>query len=392
MVPAIVLLDALPLTPNGKIDRRALPAPDLSTQESEKTFVAPRDQLEHQLAKIWENILGIHPIGVRDNFFELGGHSLLATRLWTEIEKIAGKSLPLATLFQAPTLEQLANIIRQEGWSPSCSSLMVIQPGGSKAPLFCIHVLGRGLKFYRPLARYLDREQPVYGLSTQIATIDEKQAPPNRVEDLAAFYIKEMRSLQREGPYFLAGVSFGGEVAFEMARQLHAQGQKVALLALLDTANRYAVKRVPIREQLSVHWSKLLHCGPAYVQMIVLGHIEEFNNHLACRLKQISCTLYRAIRRPLPDSLQDFTYQKLNARAAREYLPQVYPGRVTLFRASDRASSVSSQLDPELGWGGLAVGGLEIYDAPGDHLGMLKEPHVKGLGEQLRACIEQQDR
>lgn len=390
MVPAIVFLEALPLTPNGKIDRRALPAPEQTTQESPTAFVAPQNELELQLAKLWESVLNIHPIGVRDNFFELGGHSLLATRLWIEIEKLTGKNLPLATLFQAPTIEQLANILCQEGWSLSCSSLMVIQPGTSKPPLFCIHVLGRGLEFFRPLVRYLDPEQPVYGLSTHVANVDEKQAPPNRVEDLAAFYVKEMQSLQPEGPYFLTGVSFGGEVAFEMARLLVAQGQKVALLALLDSVNQYAFQPVPKREQLAAHWSNLLQFGPAYINKIVLGHIEEFNHRLDLRIQRISCKFYQVIGRPLPDDLQDFTYEMLNEKAAWEYTPQVYLGSVTLFRASDRAvsTSVSTRFDPELGWGKLAAGGLEIYDVTGDHLGILEEPHVRGLGEKLRACID----
>ncbi|HEY9665235.1 MAG TPA: alpha/beta fold hydrolase, partial [Coleofasciculaceae cyanobacterium] len=390
MVPAIVFLEALPLTPNGKIDRRALPALEQRTQESPTTFVAPRNQLELQLAKLWESVLDIQPIGVRDNFFELGGHSLLATRLWIEIEKLTGKNLPLATLFQAPTIEQLANILSQEGWSLSCSSLMVIQPGGTKPPLFCIHVLGRGLQFFRPLVRYLDPEQPVYGLSTHAANVDEKQAPPNQVEDLAAFYLKEMQSLQPEGPYFLVGVSFGGEVAFEMARLLVAQGQKVALLALLDSINKYAFQPVAKHEQLRAHWSNLLKFRFAYIKKIVLGNIEEFNNRLNRRIQKISCKFYQVMGRPLPDGLQDFTYEMLNRKAAWEYTPQVYPGRVTLFRASDRAAStsVSTRFDPELGWGKLAAGGLEIHDVSGDHLGILEEPHVRGLGEKMRDCID----
>ena len=391
MVPsAFVMLEALPLTPNGKIDRKALPVPDQTSQEVEKTFVAARDQLELQLTKIWEKVLGIQPIGVRDNFFELGGHSLLAAALWNEIEKLMGKSLPIATLFQAPTIEQLTTILRQEGWSPSCSSLMVIQSGGSKPPLFCIHVLGRGLEFYRPMARYLDPEQPLYGLTTEIATLDKKEAPANRVEDLAAYYIKEMRTLQPEGPYFLAGVSFGGEVAFEMAQQLYAQGQKVALLALLDTMRPSAVRNLPSSDRVSAHLSNFLQRGPAYVveklNERMKGPIENLNN----RLQGICCKFYQGIGRPLPESLLEFTYRELNMQASRAYVAQVYPGRVTLFRALEHSTddSVGTYLDPELGWGELAAGGVEVHEVPGDHLGMLKEPYVRGLGEKLRACID----
>jgi pimeloyl-ACP methyl ester carboxylesterase len=162
--------------------------------------------------------------------------------LLAEIEKIFGKNLPLSTIFQSPTIEQLADILREPEWSSPSPSMVVIQPGtGSyKPPLFCIHVLGRGLEFYRPLMNYIDQSQPVLGLSTQI--MDEKLAPPNRVEELAAYYIKEMQIFQPYGPYFILGVSFGGTVAFEIARQLDAKGQKVALLGLLDTYGPDAFK------------------------------------------------------------------------------------------------------------------------------------------------------
>jgi len=414
MVPgAFVLLEALPLTPNGKVDRRALPAPDQIRKESEETFVAPRNELELQLTQIWEKVLGVHSISVKDNFFDLGGHSMLAARLFAQIEKKMGRNLPLAKLFQTPTIEELASIFSQEGYSsehkkstitlesatnllnqsgsPSpSSSLIAIQPKGSKPPLFCIHVLGRGLKFYRPLAHHLGSEQPLYGLAAQI--MDKKYAPPNRVEDLAAHYLKEMRILQPEGPYFLAGVSFGGSVAFEMAQQLVAQGQKVALLALLDTYNLKAVNQRPSGERFSAHWNNFLELGPIYVlnkaMEKVKGKVQKFNHSL----KVIGCKFYLGIGRPLPNNLQDFTFQKENNKennqASRNYVPQVYPGRVTLFRSRDQIINVKFYRDPQLGWGELAAGGLECHEVPGTHLGMLQEPHVQVLAEKLGTALD----
>jgi acyl carrier protein len=182
--------------------------------------VPPSDDLEIQLTKIWENVLGKKPISVKDNFFDLGGHSLLAVRLFAQIEKTFGKNLPLATLFQAPNIEELANILRQKGWSAPWQTLVAIQPGGSKPPLFCIHPVGGNVLCYRDLAHYLGQEQPVYGL--QAVGLDGKQAPYKRVEDMAAHYIREIRASQPEGPYLLAGHSSAGMVAFEMAQQLVA--------------------------------------------------------------------------------------------------------------------------------------------------------------------------
>ncbi|MBW4546344.1 MAG: amino acid adenylation domain-containing protein [Symplocastrum torsivum CPER-KK1] len=414
MVPgAFVFLEAMPLTPNGKIDRRALPIPDSARREQEDNFVAPSTPTEEILAAIWAEVLGRQQVGINDNFFELGGHSMLAARLFAQIEKKLGRNLPLANLFQAPTIKELVslfnqqdysseqkkstmqlesatNLLNQSGLSAPCSSLIVIQPNGSKPPLFCIHVLGRGLKFYRPLAHHLGLEQPLYGLAAQI--MDRKYAPQNRVEDLAAHYIKELRILQSEGPYFLAGVSFGGSVAFEMAQQLVAQGQKVALLALFDTYASEAVKQISSGERFSAHWNNFLKLGPIYVlkkaKDNVKGKIQSFNDKLNHSLNEIGCKFYLGIGRPLPDNLQDFTFQQENNQASKNYVPQVYPGRVTLFRSRDQIIDISSYRDPQLGWGELATGGLERHEVPGTHLGMLQEPHVQVLAEKLKAYLD----
>jgi aspartate racemase len=385
MVPsAVVQMDTLPLTPNDKVDRRALPAPDLTRQEPSETFVAPRDELEVQLTKIWEQVLGIQPIGIQDNIFELGVHSLMAARLANQIEKAFNKNLPLTTIFQAPSIEQLAHILRQEAWSAPCSSLFVIQPGAAKPPLFCIHVLGEGLSFYRPLARYLGQEQPLYGLAAQI--LDEQQAPPNQIEELAAYYIKEMQALQPEGPYFLAGVSFGGQVAFEIARQLMAQGQAVGLVALLDSESPGESQELSQLKRVSVHISNFFQSGPAYILNKVNTKIED----LSRRFQLISCKFYQWSGRPLPQRLRILSILEENRQAEEKYVPQVYPGQVTLFRSVDDQKYFSrAYLESGYGWQDLAAGGVEIYDIPGDHLGILAEPNVQVLGEKLSKCLEQ---
>ncbi|MEG4345416.1 amino acid adenylation domain-containing protein [Microcoleus sp. A003_D6] len=390
MVPgAFVVLEALPLTSNGKLDRRALAnqkwqfASDAGPNET--IAVAPRDKLESQVTKIWEKVLAINSIGIRDNFFEVGGHSLLAVRLLAEIEKVFDKKLPLSAIFQSPTVEQLANILREPEWSSPSESMVVIQPGtGSyKPPLFCIHALGRGLEFYRPLLNYLERSQPILGMSTQI--MDEKLAPPNRVEDLAAYYIKEMRTFQPHGPYFLLGVSFGGTVAFEMARQLDDLGEKVALLGLLDTYGPATFKNLSELDR-SQRAMKVLRLTPALlmnkVKSNLMGKMQEFT-YIRWR---ILCKLYRAIGRPLPIYLENFTHGELNNEALRHYVAGVYAGRASVFKAVESAAAFG--VDRELGWGEVVKGGIEVYDIPSDHLGMLKEPHVGVLGGKLQAAVD----
>jgi pimeloyl-ACP methyl ester carboxylesterase len=258
MIPsAFVLLETLPLTPNGKIDRHALPAPDQTRLEQEGTFVAPRDELELQLTQIWEKVLGIKAIGIHDNFFDIGGHSLLAVRLFAQIEKTFGKSLPLATLFQAATVVDLAETIRQENWLAPWSSMVTIQEGGLKLPLFYMHAGGGNLLVYRYLALCMGQDQPVYEL--QPRGLDGKFTPHTRIEDMAAHYLALIRNHQPEGPYFLAGLSTGGLVALEIAQQLHTLGQEIALLALFDTYGLgYPKLLPPVLRLLSVlRWATI---------------------------------------------------------------------------------------------------------------------------------------
>ena len=359
-----------------------------SQQEQQATFMAPRDELEHQLTQIWEDVLGIRSIGVKDNFFALGGYSLLAVRLSEQIEATFNRNLPLATIFQAPTVEQLASILRQKEWSPSWSSLTAIQPNGSKPPLF----LCEGVGIYYPLVPYLGSDQPIYGLVTGSGSGEAFQF--ERLEELAAHYIEEIRTLQPEGPYLLGGLSWGGIAAFEMAQQLIAQGQEVALLAFLDTIRPGSYIPKPFTERVAHHWSQFLQRGHAYV----VEKVNERHEKIQEKLKQywLQKKLSKLDRQPaledeqaIPATLQHFAMRQAFAQACENYVPQVYPGRVTIFAATDRTDAGSYNVEPGLGWSVLTSGGMEIHDVPGDHLSLLKEPHVQILGEKLKACLDQ---
>jgi thioesterase domain-containing protein len=308
--------------------------------------------------------------------------------LFAQIEKTFGKTLPLATLLQAPTVEQLASILSQEAEPPSWSSLVPIQASGRKPPFFCVHgQLGNVLNF-RYLAHHLGSDRPFYGLQAQ--GLDGKQAPYFRVEDMAAHYIREIRTIQPEGPYFLGGNSMGGTVAFEMAQQLHKQGQKVAALVMFDTFGRGCFPRLSFRQQHYLAY--LLRLG---VSKSVLNEVNEL---LQRKRQEIICKLYLSLGHPLPHHLQRAFVAEANMQAKKGYVPQVYPGRITLFRASE--PSVFTQLylprpedwynrDPLHGWGNLAEGGLDLHDVPGDHFSLFEEPHVQVLAERLNACLDE---
>lgn len=387
MVPSVfVVVDALPLTPNGKLDRRALPAPPAHSQQNldSLTRVRPCDEVERQLTEIWQEFLGVSPISLTDNFFELGGHSLLAVRLWAKIEQTFQRDLPLVTLFQAPTIEQLANRLRLEEGLPFCPSLVVIQSGQPESlqpPLFCLHVLGGGLTFCRPFARYLDPQQPIYGLSTHIAGENFASA---RVEDLAAHYVQQIQRLQPTGTYLLSGISVGGLIAFEIAQQLTAQGQKVVLLALLDTHLPDGANRESISKKLMEHWHQFATVGLGYVLQkfweIMEGQTQGLMEWLKNSYYRLAVQFLKGTGQSLPESLQDFVYRMQNEQLAAAYVPRNYPGRIIFFKAKGK-------INPELDWLSFAAGGLAVHEMPGTHLGMLAEPDVQILGETLRACI-----
>ncbi len=380
MMPSIVVLDAIPLTANGKLDRTALPAPAESRLQ-----INPRNDLEQQIADLWKAILGVDSIGVTDLFFELGGHSLAAVRLLQQIEQRYDRKISLITFLQAPTIEQLARHLgNAEAVDSTPTGVVPIQPNGSKPPLFAIHILGKGYSYYRPLTKYLP-DRAVYGLAVQLneAELTETGQPSHDIRAIAARYVESLKTVQPQGPYHLIGISFGGMVAFEMAQQLQAQGESVALLALMDTASPIVQSEpVPLFKQLNAYRKRLLELKPRDAIGRIRVSIRE--KALTYPSVETACRwMYRVLDRPFPDELQTTVYMLQSLRSAQAYTPQPYPGQIMLFFAKDQPVSVTKTSDPRLGWAELADE-LHIYEVPGDHLGMLQEPNVQVLAQQLK--------
>jgi amino acid adenylation domain-containing protein len=386
MVPAVVvLLEALPVTPNGKVDRRALPAPDRSRPELEKAFVAPRDDLELQLAHIWEEVLGVRPVGVRDNFFELGGHSLLAVRLFALIEKRLGKKLPLTAIFQGATVEHLADVLRQQATPGPQSSLVAIQPGGSKRPLFLVHPAGGHVFPYVHLAQFLGPDQPCYGL--QARGLEDGQDPHTRIEDMAAWYIQALQTVQPTGPYLLGGWSMGGVVAFEMAQQLHAQGQRVALLALLDGRIPTPDETFPEEDADAILLVER-YFGISFGPMESLAELPK-DEQLAFMLEQAKGAGLVPAELDISQARRFVELLRSDLRATQNYGLHLYPGRITFFKASETPAGTSPDPDPTLGWSKWASGGVEVHVVPGNHANLMYEPRVGVLAEKLTASLNQ---
>ncbi len=379
MLPtAFIVLDAMPLNPNQKVDRRALPQPTDETLIGDAAITSPTNEWEHHLVTIWQSVLGIQPIGIENNFFDLGGNSLLAVQMLTQVEQELGKKLPITALVSAPTIRSLAQEMSQEQreHNDAAVELVALRSGGTKPPLFCIY----GILLYQELVEHLSSDRPVYAIYVQEEVDLLKQGAESEgmaesgggltdVPSIATRYLSVIRRLQPHGPYHLAGESFGGVVAFEMAQQLQAVGETVALVALLDSKAPNYMVHLPLWQRLMLHGQFLIQQGPAYLW-------ERLQENLQAVKQKVSATLDVRVA--------------MRAQASQAYFPEPYPGKLVLFRAMERDpfQEESAMNSRDLGWKALAAGGLEIFDIPGDHLGILKAPHVQVLAAQMHACME----
>jgi amino acid adenylation domain-containing protein len=387
MVPsAIVTMKEFPLSANGKIDRDALPVPGVTRG---KDFVEPRNTLEAQLATLWEGVLGMDPISITDDFFELGGDSLSAANLFVEIQKTLGKNLPLATLFEKPTIEKLAAALSQDGWKPDWSPIVAVQPQGSHPPFFCVHGGFGSILFYGELARCLGTEQPLYGL--QAEGLDGGPINHSTIPSMAAYYVRQMRQIQPEGPYFLGGYSFGGVVAFEMAHQLFAVDQEVALLVLFDSSDyKIPPRRYSLVERIQ---SDLQSQGFQLLGEKVRYLLQWAGSRLIGSLVQRLRTarnffhqIKRLEKKPvLSSSSAVEVVLESNRQALSKYQLRPYPGQITLFRAEDPDDGYIYPIDN--GWTRYAEGGLQIYKIPGQHQQIFIHPNVGVLAEKLEGCL-----
>ncbi|HAC64645.1 MAG TPA: hypothetical protein DCF68_14205 [Cyanothece sp. UBA12306] len=379
-------------------------------------FIAPRNHWETGLVAIWEELLGVKPIGIADNFFALGGHSILALRLFSKIEEKYGKNLGLSTLLQAPTIEQMAEIISSDQPTISWSSLVPIQPNGSNPPLFCFHAVGGNVLTYLELSQCLSSEQPVYGL--QARGLDGKDDFDTCIEDMATHYLEEILTLDFPGPYFLGGLSGGGVIAFEVAQQLQARGKEVALVILFDSYNPQYIrerttadqkyrkqqkkqgksivipqKRLKFFQRITYKISRLFGIisklfsqeGVANIPNKIRSQQEYWKNLRELWMYQLN----PKAGKPLPQLLRTELITKNLKNAVKTYIPEKYSGKIALFRvdSSIYQSEEGGDTD-ELGWEQFAEEGLEIYRVSGDHNTLLTYPHVEIVAEKLKELLD----
>ena len=381
MVPAeYIKLREMPLTKSGKINQRELPQPDIIRENEISNYTEPTSPLELQLTKIWEKVLGISPIGIRNNFFDMGGNSLLALRLFGYIEKLTGKRLALSILFDSPTIEELAKILKNEGWTPPWKSLVPVKPGGSKLPFYCVPPAGGTALHFQNLMKYVSPDQPVYVLES--IGLNGNELPHTSLEEMAAHYIKEIQLLQPDGPYLLGGRCFGGRVVFEMAQQFVKLGQKVALLAIFDTWPPYVEappEYIPVERDLKHFVSRSAHhimtgefftVARRYITNRVLKTVWKIKNRAGHVFSNSKKRIYNEI-------------MLVHFKAQDNYIAKKYPGKITLIECATFKSEYRE------GWKDLAEQGFETHTVPNtNHKSIVKEPKIKLFAEKMNLVLE----
>jgi amino acid adenylation domain-containing protein len=401
MVPHhIELLDKLPQTRHGKIDRKALPAPQ-PAKGTAQVFVArdvpgADDPLVASLLSIWRELLRIPAMDADGNFFDLGGDSLLGVELFQRAHAVTGVNLPLSSLLTAQTVRQQARAFREAGapgaatlhdpavtqaadpdkWSP----LVSIQQGVDLPPLFCVHALGGNVLNYVPLARALGENQPVFGL--QAVGLDGITPPLLTIEQMARRYLPEITSRLPHGPYYLAGGSMGGLIAFELARILVARNERVAFLGLFDTPCPPGASAQPARPGFMMRLSERVRQArrlDARGRFLMLK--DALMRRIVRRCDAARSFWHRQRGTALPHDVRYRELERIHLRADAAHCAGPYRGRVTLFRASEAQGEATSRA---LGWEEVELGGIEIIDLPGTHDTLIEQP---ALALALRAAL-----
>jgi FkbH-like protein len=378
---------------------RAMEASVTTRFAKQGSYTPPNTEMERQLCAIWEKLLRVERVGLQDNFFELGGHSLLAVRLFAELETLTQRKFPLVTIFQTPTVEQLAQVLSASQFESSRSPIVPVQPNGSRPPLFLAHGAGGDVLWgYANLAKHLPPDQPIYGIKSRGQIGLEEY---DRIEDMARYYVEEIRAFQKHGPYYLGGYCLGGNVAYEMARQLKAQGEEIALVVLIDAFPSNA------------GYERITWWRPRFFLRFVRNvwyWLEDFEEQTAKERVRFVARKTRMLARKLRSKLNgqkgnptdvdleevidptyfpehELKFWEIHLRALTNHVERPFDGSVTLIRT--RGQPLLCSFEDDFCWGRLAKAGAIVKRIPGSHENIFIEPNVKFLAQQLETSISE---
>jgi len=381
----------------------AAPSAQFARPELATDYVAPRDELEGALVKLWQELLGVERVGVQDNFFELGGYSLIAVRLFSRVKKAWKLEFPLSVLFEAPTVETLAARMREERGEaapvgapatvPKRRKLRHLVPmhgegSHTRAPFFLVAGMYGNVMNLRHLAGHLGADQPVYGI--QARGLEGTDEPHQTFEEMATAYIEDMRTVQPHGPYLIGGYSGGGITAYEMAQQLTAAGEEVSLLVLLDTP---ALKEPPLTlpKRLSLARQRIAQQGSGFFTEAIRRKLDD-------RRRAMRLLVNKPLARLNPGEYRRERIEAAFYHALDSYQLRPWTGRVALFRppqveafrlSPDHVvNAEGSWVEPLNGWRPWIQGDIDLQIVPGDHDNMVLEPHVRVLAARMRAAFD----
>lgn len=381
------LVDQFPTTPNGKIDRNAL-LDSIPKRIDKLDFIEPSTKSEKIIAGIWQECLKIEKIDVNSDFFELGGHSLIGNKAMALLEKETGKRIPLVALLKHSTIRKLATYMDKEFFN--WDSLVPLKPKGSKPPLYIVHGANHHVLIFNELAQKLDKEQPVYGLQSR--GLNGIAEPHASIDEMAKDYISEIVASNPEGPYALAGFSYGGIVAFEMARQLIAQGRKVKILAQFDT---YVFPQYYFRNRLKKKVVSVLYFFGKIIFIIfnMFSSRKNFVRRLGLiKLQLEGLWLRLKYGREKQHEMQFNVRLKMQTNhniATAKYTIAPQDIVVDLFRASEEVNLVHDH--KFLGWKKIANRGIRKHAILGNHVDMFEKPHVEDFATILQNILDNHD-
>ena len=411
MVPnEIIVMDSLPLNPSGKVDRHLLPDPCKIADAHKSAGIEPSDGIEKDIADIWCGVLNLDQVHMADNFFELGGHSLLAVRLFAKIKNRTGLDLPLAMLFDNPTLQELVehiryttnlenpalpksqrffpNILRSRGRSENVSKalnqdrwnvVVPIREEGTLPPLFLLHAIFGNVLNYSAMVPYLDKRQSLYAL--QAVGLDGVSVPFRAFPKMIAHYADELRKVQSQGPYLLAGSSLGGVLALELAQHLHKEGEHILFVGMFDSVIPQLSSGIKVRKgkvkNSSVSSPEIDSKGASSTKTKqgslphpgILSRIPVRwpNNRVVSIFTHVvnlsMCIIYRTFGRPRPHDLRQWLMLYSHFTAIKRYRPNTYDVSITFFRSS------TAPLDdhPDYGWGKFSKKHVEVIEVAAKH-------------------------
>jgi amino acid adenylation domain-containing protein len=381
MVPtSIVVIPNIPLLPSGKVNIKALPQPDLKSNNDD--FAAPTSELERTLIEIWESNIGVNNIGVNDDFFDLGGTSLIAVKTKIQIENTTKKRLSPSILFKYPTIKKLATIIANSSIEHN-KALVPIKPEGSKIPLYIVHGIGLNVLNFRSMAHCLDVDQPVYGL--QAVVLDEQDKPLNTIEAIASFYIDEILTNTSTTSFAIAGYSIGGVIAYEMTKQLKARGKEVAILVMFDTAVQIPTHQYPLVKKVFVKSLRQI-----LKLKFRIGSFVKYPTENMEYLKTIYIKKFKQLLYNIKDSygLPEYMENTIAHLKKAFHLYKIEPFDIEIYLFSGK--KVYYLDDPKfLGWKKYALRGVKVYNLLSNHDNMFEPPFDKEIAQILQQKLNE---